>query len=899
MDIAFVTNSLIVENGLLFMFDYLHNQYDAQLVEPLDAQKSRLVITDIPEVVNQMDRPTFFIVTENNKQLLRNPSTRRKFVSNLKLAKCLFVYSHETYKIIRDEFRFKQCIVQYPYVPAMPLAKPEYILFEGNPDIVSGFPQDKVKEFSDIKDFSRAILFVYQSQYNELYNTLVPIATAHGVPSVVGECLGKEFVTTSDIVVPANSTNKKWEECIKKAMRDSNSNSDKIKKLRGKYQNMASMDSKIKQVMKGKVDNKALPSMAGALQQRNTNARREKMRLEKERTNREHIMRMVGSRNRSSKEPLSSLERASSKVCKSCIAVKKVPDWFTSKGEIDISIVVPMYKSDMVVAEQIKTWDLQDDGLRKEIIYVDDGCPQGSADAVLNAWQYRKKDLHGKHVGRIIISEDNLGYAAACNLGFNFSSGKTVIFLNADCFVKPNWIKPMYDLYMSNDEIGIVGNIQLRTNGNIDSAGSEFSLQTGHFEHIGKTVYRGKRLEKPFTLQTMPPELKIPGEREMVTGACFLIGSSIFEYVEGFDDGYQIGYWEDTDLNMKVRQAGFKVFFQPESVIYHRVGHSGKGAHPFKEYNKRRFYNRWVDTGILDQFIAAKGLPKNPNPTSIKSKIKGKVIGCIIACNEEEFLEASIESVSPIVDEYIMVIGGNKYAVMSDMCDSKGYPNDSTLKIAKKLATKYPITIIEPPGRPWKDKVEMRNAYANFLKPEDWMFVVDADEVYSESQLWRISELMQSWECIIMQFYLFWNDVDTLGTGAWEQYKQERIVKWKEGYYYRRPNHLHVSCSFGLVKDQVRCYQGEERLFYHYAYVRPIEKIQQKIDYYVHQLREEWKDPRGIEQNYVRDIFLKWRLDPTSVGFTHPRGGASKARPFFGMHPKSVAKMIQEGKLNF
>ena len=46
-----------------------------------------------------------------------------------------------------------------------------------------------------------------------------------------------------------------------------------------------------------------------------------------------------------------------------------MPVWFngTSK-DIDVSIIVPLYKSREVIREQIASWDLEDDGLKKEII---------------------------------------------------------------------------------------------------------------------------------------------------------------------------------------------------------------------------------------------------------------------------------------------------------------------------------------------------------------------------------------------------------------------------------------------------------------------------------------------------------------------------------------------------
>src|SRR5690606_14221650 len=75
------------------------------------------------------------------------------------------------------------------------------------------------------------------------------------------------------------------------------------------------------------------------------------------------------------------------------------PDWFRSDKDVDVSIIVPLYKSQDVVQKQIATWDLSDDGLTKEIIYCDDACPNNSHLAALKSWEARKGRINAP-VGR-------------------------------------------------------------------------------------------------------------------------------------------------------------------------------------------------------------------------------------------------------------------------------------------------------------------------------------------------------------------------------------------------------------------------------------------------------------------------------------------------------------------
>jgi GT2 family glycosyltransferase len=570
----------------------------------------------------------------------------------------------------------------------------------------------------------------------------------------------------------------------------------------------------------------------------------------------------------------------------------KMPEWFESKGPIDISIIVPLYKSHEVIQEQIESWDLVDDGLKKEIIYVNDLCPFNSYKSVINSWEVRRNELK-QPVGKIILNTSNGGYAAACNVGASYATGKYLIFLNADCVVTPNWIKPLYDLAESDKTIGIIGNMQFKKSGYIDSAGSQWSWQDKTFRHIARNIYNGIRISKPLKPNKLPKNLSLPLQREMVTGCCFIIRADLFETTK-FDTSFRIGYWEDSDLNMKVQELGYKVYFEPRSIIYHKGGHSQASGHRYMSDNRNLFYKRWVNNGRFENFI------NTPRPTGklvkdIRKSVKGDVIGCVIACNEEEFLEASVDSIAPLVNRWIIVIGGNSYAYKAGMCDSKGYPKDNTLSIAKKLVAKYGGEVIEPPGRLWADKVEMRNAYADKLHIGDWMFMLDGDEVYNENQLWRVTELMQKYEVLTLQFHLIWNKMNVIGTDTWDSFPQERIVKWRPTFKYRGTNHLKVTCEGNrLASDVLSHYQGTERLFYHYSWIRPIEKIRQKIEYYHHQ-----SGSLMTTNNYVDNVFLKWRTDPESViGKTHPMGGGSFAK-FKGLHPRNVQELTDQGKLNF
>lgn len=124
-----------------------------------------------------------------------------------------------------------------------------------------------------------------------------------------------------------------------------------------------------------------------------------------------------------------------------------VGDWFQNKKEVDISIIIPCYNSSEVITKQIQNWDFcENDGLSKEIIYVDDACPTSSRISIINSWNLKRKTLTNP-VGKLLVVSPNSGFANACNFGAAQAKGKYLIFLNADTTVTKNWIKPMYDVF--------------------------------------------------------------------------------------------------------------------------------------------------------------------------------------------------------------------------------------------------------------------------------------------------------------------------------------------------------------------------------------------------------------------------------------------------------------------
>lgn len=322
------------------------------------------------------------------------------------------------------------------------------------------------------------------------------------------------------------------------------------------------------------------------------------------------------------------------------------PEYFKKNSNL-VSIIIPMYKSTNVIKDQIENWC--EDDLDYEIIYVDDNCPLASRDMVVNCWNKKQRK-----VGKIVYCNKNNGYGASCNIGSYYASGKYLIFLNADTKVTKNWLKPIVDL-LEDKSVGIVGNLQLRDggafNGYIDGAGSEWSWDRGSFLHIGRDSYKGKILEKP--MKELPDELKEVQEREMVTGCCIGIRSDLFKEIGGFNLNYRIGYWEDSELCMSIKEKGYKILYQPNSIIYHKGSHTCSGGHPYMKHNQIYFENKWIKSNRIDNIVKEKRTLNEIKNISINREAShGDVLiaSAVAAALKKKYPGVKINFITPLIE---------------------------------------------------------------------------------------------------------------------------------------------------------------------------------------------------------------------------------------------------------
>lgn len=181
---------------------------------------------------------------------------------------------------------------------------------------------------------------------------------------------------------------------------------------------------------------------------------------------------------------------------------------------------------------------------------VDNASADGSADIV-------ERRLPGAMVLR---NGGNLGFTGACNRALEEilqGEARFVLFLNDDTEVTPTFLERLLALA---DEQTLVAPVTFLAGrpGQLDDAAGEFDWLRGTWKKRVLGTSGG-------------PEYSRVHEVDTANLSCLLVPAGAFRAAGLLDDAFFV-YYDDTDFCRRVREAGFRILFQPEAVVYHQKG---------------------------------------------------------------------------------------------------------------------------------------------------------------------------------------------------------------------------------------------------------------------------------------------------------------------------------------
>lgn len=178
----------------------------------------------------------------------------------------------------------------------------------------------------------------------------------------------------------------------------------------------------------------------------------------------------------------------------------------------------------------------------------------------------------------IVQNDENGGFAKGYNDVLKKIDAEFYVLLNSDVEVTENWIKPIVDLFDSNPEIGIC---QPKLRSFLEKDKFEYAGAAGGFiDFMGYPFCRGRIFQH---VEIDYGQYDQTTEIFWASGAAMFIRSSIFHQLGGFDETY-FAHMEEIDLCWRAKNQGHKVFFCPDSVVYHLGGGTLHKSSPHKNF---------------------------------------------------------------------------------------------------------------------------------------------------------------------------------------------------------------------------------------------------------------------------------------------------------------------------
>ncbi len=200
-----------------------------------------------------------------------------------------------------------------------------------------------------------------------------------------------------------------------------------------------------------------------------------------------------------------------------------------------------------------------------EIVVVDNGSTDGSAD-----W------IRANHpTVRLLVNQENLGFATAVNQGIRASHGRFVALLNSDTEADRDWLAALVAAAEADPGAGMCASKMLFADR------PEVINSTGICLDLAGIAWDCRGGETDDNLDQAPREVFGP------CGGAALYRREMLEEIGLFDEDF-FAYLEDVDLAWRARRAGWRALYVPSARVLH--GHSATGVEgsPFKSFHLGR-----------------------------------------------------------------------------------------------------------------------------------------------------------------------------------------------------------------------------------------------------------------------------------------------------------------------
>lgn len=240
-----------------------------------------------------------------------------------------------------------------------------------------------------------------------------------------------------------------------------------------------------------------------------------------------------------------------------------------------VSVVVLTYNNLILTQKCLDSLEVFTDYPNWELIIVDNAS-QDETPAYLTKYAARHE-----HV-RLILNQENQGYARGNNQGLRLAEGDYIVLLNNDTFVTQGWLYGLVRHLLNNERLGLIGPVTNRI-------GNQAQIKIYY-----NTMSEMAHLATDYTRAHFRVLLPI----DVIAFFCVGLSRRLLRDVGMLDDQFDIGYFEDDDYCKRTLALGYEIAIAEDVFVHHEYSASFKlmsddARQQLFEENRRRFETKW------------------------------------------------------------------------------------------------------------------------------------------------------------------------------------------------------------------------------------------------------------------------------------------------------------------
>lgn len=233
-----------------------------------------------------------------------------------------------------------------------------------------------------------------------------------------------------------------------------------------------------------------------------------------------------------------------------------------SLNKIDVTIIIVTFNSSQIIENCIKSIIDKTYNLNYQIVVVDNKSNDNTIEIIQNNFS----DI------KIIQNKENLGFGKANNQAILLFESKYYFLLNPDTELINNSITILYEFMEKNIDAACCG-------GNLYDENMNVQYSYGNFPTIQKVLFEFglhkvfKEFYKKVLSDCVVYQEKELSEVPYITGADLMIRKNVLDEVGLFDNDFFL-YYEETELQYRIRKKNYKIYLIPQAKIKHISNYS-------------------------------------------------------------------------------------------------------------------------------------------------------------------------------------------------------------------------------------------------------------------------------------------------------------------------------------